>query len=283
MSEFNQGGQGNPQGDQPQGNPAPQEFNQGGQGQFQQNFNPNLIQGQFGFQQNQGYQQPQVPPTTPPVEKQEPVKETKVYTAEDFAGDSPLDVSIKVLSANAGIAAESFGEAIKNAVQYGDPNLIDVATLTRGLEPNIAAQVVATAKAAYQHATQVKAQITQKAHSAAGGAEQWAEAINSFNTSAPKDVRGYAIYLESVGKQDEAIEVIINHVRNNGLVNSNNGTLLNGSTGGTGGKALSHSEFLVEWGKLDREYGHKLYSSKEAQLKIADVQRRRALGKQQGI
>ncbi|MFA1004703.1 hypothetical protein ACDI65_26630, partial [Klebsiella pneumoniae] len=68
-----------------------------------------------------------------------------------------------------------------------------------------------------------------------------------------------------------------------GLVNSNNGSLINGSTGGTGGKALSHKEFVVEWGKLDRDYGHKLYSSKEAQLKREDLQRRRRLGEQQGI
>ncbi|APW79821.1 scaffolding protein [Acinetobacter phage vB_AbaP_AS12] len=286
MSEFNTGGQGNPQENTPQGgqgNPAPQGFNQGGQGNFQQQFNPNFNQSQFGFQQNQAYQAPQVNPTPAPVEDPTPTQPTKVYTPEDFAGDSPLDVSIKVVSANAGLSEEAFGAAIKNAVQYGNADLIDVATLTKGLEPNIAAQVVATARAAYQHATQLKAQITQKAHAAAGGAEQWQEAINSFNTSAPQDVRGYAIYLESIGKQDEAIQVIMNHVRGAGLVNSSNGALLDGSTGGTGGKAMSHQEFLVEWGKLDRQYGHQLYSNKEAQLKIADLQRRRALGKQQGI
>ncbi|CAL1776693.1 hypothetical protein BRC2024_YMPIZCAT_CDS_0001, partial [Acinetobacter phage vB_AbaP_Margaret] len=90
MSEFNTGGQGNPQESASQGgqgNPAPQEFNQGGQGNFQQQFNPNFNQGQFGFQQNQAYQTPQVNPTPAPVEDKTTTQPAKVYTPEDFAGD----------------------------------------------------------------------------------------------------------------------------------------------------------------------------------------------------
>ncbi|UYD72363.1 hypothetical protein AIIMSE5_003 [Acinetobacter phage AIIMS-AbE5-RC] len=40
-----------------------------------------------------------------------------------------MDVSIKVVSANAGLSEEAFGAAIKNAVQYVNADLIDVAAI----------------------------------------------------------------------------------------------------------------------------------------------------------
>lgn len=310
MSDFNnQGGQNNQQGNQgqqapngDQGNQGqggvpsnPYGYPQGGQQQFYSNQQPN----QNPYQQ-QYNTQPQInqfgqfgqPQNQPPAAHQEPAKavetkqegnqDTSQFKPEDFSGDSALDVSINILTKTTGITEDLFAESISNAIQYGNADLIDVAKLTAGLKPDQAAQAIAIARAAYTHAANVKTQTENLIKQVAGSEAAWRETVGVFNTKADEAAKYYAKHLEESGKVAEAIQYITNYSKERGLVTSQQGNLIQGNGGQSGGVGLSSEEFKAKWGELDRKYGNNLYSNKQAKLETAELLRLRQIGKQQG-
>jgi len=217
-----------------------------------------------------------VPPTPTPA----PTVEPEVTPTFDYEGDSVLETSIKVFEASTGVSQDSFESAIQNALQYGDPNLIDVASLTQGLDPTQSAQAVALAKAAYQEARTHIQQSTEAAYQLAGGKEKWVEASQSFNTNAPAHIRSAVGALLEQGDVKGATQLVLDTVRNFGLVNTGTPPLQGGT--GVAVQGLSQAEFNAQLRELERSAGNRSFEQGEYKEKLSALMAQRNLGRSLG-
>ena len=236
-----------------------------------------------GYPQQQPQFQPQF--QAPPV--QEPVVQEPVVKADANAliGNSPLETSINVFSANTGVSADRFVAAIQNALQYDDPNLIDKTALTQGLKGDKAAQAEALAQAMFQHAKSERATVQKVAYDLVGGQAQWTSAIEAFNNHAPAHIKAAALAMEQSGSTKEAVEFIVSQVQSYGVINSQQGNLI-APSGGTpnSANALSGSDFMKAVGELYQKAGNQLHAPRSPYAaELADLQKRRDLGKRQGL
>ena len=270
-----------PQGGFP--NQAPQEPSGGYQG----GFNGGVPQ----YQQPQQYavQQPvpQQPseglglgkaPAQEPVQAPVPAQE---QPAPQYSGSDPLEVSIDIFTKSSGISQDQFYTALAGALQYGDPQLINLGDLTKGLNKEQAAQAEALAKAAYQQAQNIKQQTIQTAYSKAGGEEQWKAAVGAFNAKAPPAYQAAAKAMEAAGQINEAVEFILDTAKQFGFVNSMQGQSLQGTFGGSAVKGISKAEYSAGLQELAKEMGG--FHNLESSPKFKQLTDARNLGVQQGI
>lgn len=274
MTDFiPQGGEQQLQGQQqqPQGGQQ-QNFNQGvpayqgnPQQQFQVNPVPNYQQQNPQFQ---GYQQaaPQVQP-----------KEEAVPT---FTGGDPLSVGVQSFTQRSGVSADALYGSVSAALQYGDPNLINLQEITAGLSPAAAAEARALASAIFQQAQQTRQQAQNAAYSAAGSKEAWEGAVAAFNSKAPPHVMAAAKALEETGNVQGAIQYVLETVRGLGLVPQTQGQPVQGSLVGSAVQGLSEAQFRAELGKIYKERGMNNAIHDPRYQQIIDA---RQLGRQQGI
>lgn len=224
---------------------------------------------------------PVAPTPTPPVPPvPTPVAEPTDSGTFDYEGKSVLETSIRVFEASTGVSQESFETAIQSALQYGDPNLIDVASLTQGLDPAQAAQATALAKAVYQEAHTHIQQSTEAAYQLAGGKEKWTEASQSFNTNAPAHIRSAVGALLEQGDIKGATQLVLDTVRNLGLVNTGTPPLQGGT--GVAVQGLSQAEFNVQLRELERSAGNRSFEQGEYKEKLSALMAQRNLGRSLG-
>lgn len=272
-----------PQGGFP--NQAPQEPSGGYQG----GFNGGVPQYQQPQQSTQyAVQQPiqQQPeglglgqvPTQQPVPAPVPPQEQPV---PQYSGNDPLEVSIDIFTKSSGISPDQFYTALAGALQYGDPQLINLGDLTKGLNKEQAAQAEALAKAAYQQAQSIRQQTIQTAYSKAGGEEQWRAAVGAFNSKAPPAYQAAAKAMEASGQINEAVEFILDTAKQFGFVNSVQGQSLQGNFGGSAVKGISKAEYSAGLQELAKEMGG--FHNLESSPKFKQLTDARNLGVQQGI
>lgn len=265
-----------PQGGFP--NQAPQEPSGGYQG----GFNGGVPQ----YQQPQQYAVQQQPeglglgqaPKQEPVQAPVPAQE---QPAPQYSGSDPLEVSIDIFTKSSGISQDQFYTALAGALQYGDPQLINLGDLTKGLNKEQAAQAEALAKAAYQQAQNIKQQTIQTAYSKAGGEEQWKAAVGAFNAKAPPAYQAAAKAMEAAGQINEAVEFILDTAKQFGFVNSMQGQSLQGTFGGSAVKGISKAEYSAGLQELAKEMGG--FHNLESSPKFKQLTDARNLGVQQGI
>lgn len=219
-------------------------------------------------------------PPVPPVPTPAPVAEPVDSGTFDYEGESVLETSIRVFEASTGVTQDHFESAITNALQYGDPNLIDVASLTQGLDATQAAQATALAKAAYQEVRTHIERSTEAAYQLAGGKEQWAEASQSFNTNAPAHIRSAVGALLEQGDVNGATQLVLDTVRNFGLVNTGTPPLQGGT--GVAVQGLSQAEFNVQLRELERSAGNRSFEQGEYKEKLSALMAQRKLGRSLG-
>ena len=267
-----------PQGGFP--NQAPQELSGGYQGGFNggvpQYQQPQQSQ-QYAVQQPEGLglgQQPTQEPVPAPVPAQE-------QPVPQYNGNDPLEVSIDIFTKSSGISQDQFYTALAGALQYGDPQLINLGDLTKGLNKEQAAQAEALAKAAYQQAQNIKQQTIQTAYSKAGGEEQWRAAVGAFNSKAPPAYQAAAKAMEASGQINEAVEFILDTAKQFGFVNSVQGQSLQGNFGGSAVKGISKAEYSAGLQELAKEMGG--FHNLESSPKFKQLTDARNLGVQQGI
>lgn len=265
-----------PQGGFP--NQAPQEPSGGYQG----GFNGGVPQYQQP-QQQYAVQQPVLQqPAEQPVQAPEPVPTpTQEQAAPQYSGSDPLEVSIDIFTKSSGISQDQFYTALAGALQYGDPQLINLGDLTKGLNKEQAAQAEALAKAAYQQAQNIKQQTIQTAYSKAGGEEQWKAAVGAFNAKAPPAYQAAAKAMEAAGQINEAVEFILDTAKQFGFVNSMQGQSLQGTFGGSAVKGISKAEYSAGLQELAKEMGG--FHNLESSPKFKQLTDARNLGVQQGI
>ena len=258
---------------QPTQQPA---FDQGVQ-QYQQ---PQQFQYQAPLVQ-QPLQQP-VQPVQQPVQQQEQAPAVKQPTepVKNYSGDDPLSVGVQIFTRSAGIDEAAFYDALAPALQYGDPNLINLQALTQDLTPEQQAQAKALAQSMYQQAQQVKQQTIQTAYQKAGGEQQWRQAIDAFNAKAPQAFKAAAKAMEESGQINEAVDFILDMARQYGFVGSSQGQPLQGSFGSQAVRGLSQGDYRTELATLVKEVGATNVASHPKFKQLSDA---RALGMQQGL
>lgn len=237
---------------------------------------------QFQYQapQYQPQQQPQQPVQQPVQQEQAPeVKQTQ-EPVPNYGGDDPLSVGVQIFTRSAGIDEAAFYDAITPALQYGDPNLINLQALTQDLTPEQQAQAKALAQSMYQQAQQVKQQTIQTAYQKAGGEQQWRQAIDAFNAKAPQAFKAAAKAMEESGQINEAVDFILDMARQYGFVGSSQGQPLQGSFGSQAVRGLSQSDYRTELATLVKEVGAINVASHPKFKQLSDA---RALGMQQGL
>ncbi len=267
--------------------------------QNQQGFNQGVPQYQAPQQPSQPYQAPVMPqaplyapqpqvspyaqPTVPTANTQapqEPMLQAPVPSTPSYDSSNPLDVSVQYFAQGAGITADAFYDALLPALQYGDPNLINLQHLTQNLKPEQKVHAEALAKAAYQQAQQVKQQTVATAHQKAGGAENWQHAVGAFNAKATPEQKGYAKYLEEQGKINEAVDYVLGTSQQFGFVNTTQGSPIQGNLGGQAVRGLSKTDYHAELAKLAKEVG---YSNMHTDPRFTQLSNARTLGTQQGL
>ena len=266
-----------PQGGFP--NQAPQEPSGGYQGGFNGGVPQYQQPQQYSVQQPVPQQQPEglglgQEPKQAPVPAQE-------QPAPQYSGSDPLEVSIDIFTKSSGISQDQFYTALAGALQYGDPQLINLGDLTKGLNKEQAAQAEALAKAAYQQAQNIKQQTIQTAYSKAGGEEQWKAAVGAFNAKAPPAYQAAAKAMEAAGQINEAVEFILDTAKQFGFVNSMQGQSLQGTVGGSAVKGISKAEYSAGLQELAKEMGG--FHNLESSPKFKQLTDARNLGVQQGI
>lgn len=269
---------------QPQGQSEPQGFNQGFnqgiqnyQAQVQTPVAPTALE--TPVQAPVQAQQPQQAQPSQQLQQQqaptEPPKDAPVYT-----GDDPITLSVQIFADSNGLDAAAFMDALEPALQYNDPNLINLSSIVADLDPAKQAQAEALAKAAYQQAIQLRENAVRTAYQKAGGEQQWRQAVDAFNSNAPSTQREFALYLEQQGRIDEAVTYVLDTVRQYGLVNTVQGQPLQGGLGGATVRGISQAEFRQQLDTLYKEVGFNNLAHDPRFKQLSDA---RALGKQQGL
>lgn len=225
------------------------------------------------------YAQPTVP-TASTQAPQEPMLQAPVPSTPSYDSSNPLDVSVQYFAQGAGITADDFYDALVPALQYGDPNLINLNHLTQTLKPEQKVHAEALAKAAYQQAQQIKQQTVATAHQKAGGAENWQHAVGAFNAKATPEQKGYAKYLEEQGKINEAVDYVLGTSQQFGFINTTQGSPIQGNLSGQAVRGLSKADYHAELAKLAKEVG---YSNMHTDTRFTQLSNARTLGTQQGL
>lgn len=229
-----------------------------------------------------------VEPTVQPQVQQpvaQPVAQPTNVEPVDYTGSTPLETAVNIFAGSTGITHDVFAASIQNALQYGDPNLIDVATLTQGLKPEQVAQAKALATAVYQQVQADRNTAIQTAYTKAGGEAQWNTTIEAFNSQAPTWAKEAAKALEQAGNVDAAVDFILNQAQQFGITNSQQGEFIQPSGAQPNSTAaLGSSEFKRAIGELQIKAGNELNNPRSpyyAELEL--LQQRRQLGKRQGL
>ena len=254
-------------------------FDQGVQ-QYQQ---PQQFQYQAPqVQQLQQLQQQPQQPVQQQFAQQEQAPKAKQPTepVQNYSGDDPLTVGVQIFTRSAGIDEAAFYDALAPALQYGDPNLINLQALTQDLTPEQQAQAKALAQSMYQQAQQIKQQTIQTAYQKAGGEHQWRQAIDAFNAKAPQAFKAAAKAMEESGQINEAVDFILDMARQYGFVGSSQGQPLQGSFGSQAVRGLSQGDYRTELATLVKEVGATNVASHPKFKQLSDA---RALGMQQGL
>ena len=278
-----------PQGATPVQEPQnPQGFNQGvpqyqAPQQPSQPYQPPVMPQAPSYAPQQPQVSPYAQPTVPTASTQapqEPMLQAPVPSTPSYDSSNPLDVSVQYFAQGAGITADDFYDALVPALQYGDPNLINLNHLTQTLKPEQKAHAEALAKAAFQQAQQVKQQTVATAHQKAGGAENWQHAVGAFNAKATPEQKGYAKYLEEQGKINEAVDYVLGTSQQFGFINTTQGSPIQGNLSGQAVRGLSKADYHAELAKLAKEVG---YSNMHTDPRFTQLSNARTLGTQQGL
>lgn len=190
--------------------------------------------------------------------------------------DGITDPVIRSMALALGTGAEGldFNRVLGNAIQRGDPALIDRAYLIEKFG-QAAASRITLAEGIVRAVNEHSERAAQSVYSAAGGKEQWAASAAAFNKSAPQELRAIVKNMLDSGNPEyvqAAAKLVVESAKSSGLVPVQNPAVTAGA-GLAGAQALSKDEFQAELRKLDP-------AARDFQAKRGELFARRQLGKQ---
>lgn len=206
-----------------------------------------------------------------------PPKTTEVAPAQYEFGNKAIEVAVNAFCKSTGATEQDIDRATSKAIEYGDPNLIDVQFLKERFGADADSAIELT-KAVIEYSATETERLIQDVYNSAGGKEAWAQSVSLFNSVAPKSmVNVIRTMLDSgdVNSIREASKAIVDFASNSGAMVAKSGTRIQAGGGISNSQGLSAEEFREERGKLNpnsRNYEEQYYSLME----------RRKLGKQLG-
>lgn len=253
------------------------------------------------YQQPQ-YQQPQPQFQTPVPQFQTPVPvpvpvpqvpQVPVQNPNEYVIQNPyqapaidpnanyIDTSIQYLASELNVNPDAFDAVLEKALEHGDINLINPAAMGN-LTPEQAQRVTALATAAYQQVQDQVRSAQNTVYALAGGEAAWNNAIQTFNSTATAQEKAYVEYLIDQKVDARAAgEYVLNVLRTSGRTNNIVQAPVVGGVG-TVTHGLSSAEYKAEVAKLEQEIGNRSFDDPMFSGRMAALDQRRALGRQQG-
>lgn len=194
-------------------------------------------------------------------------------------GNPAIDAGIAMLKQVSKLNDADMVRAIGKAVEYNDPNLIDLAFIKERFGEH--AQYAELLAKAYldDQIGQAQRAVTA-AYDLVGGKENWDTASQLFNAKAPEHVRAAARALANSGDVTGAAKLVVETVQGLGLIAKEAG-ILKGGTALDG--ALSAADFSKEYQALRKEAGNRSLESPKFAQRYQNLLSRRQAGKAKGI
>lgn len=255
-----------------------------------------------GYAQNQAaavpqYQQPQpqfqTPVTQQPVAPVAPEPQVPAQNPNEYVIQNPyqapaidpnanyIDTSIQYLASELNVSPDAFDAVLDKALEHGDINLINPAAMGN-LTPEQAQRVTALATAAYQQVQEQVRSAQNTVYELAGGEAAWNNAIQTFNSTATEQEKAYVEYLIDQKVDARAAgEYVLNVLRTGGRTNNIVQAPVVGGVG-TVTHGLSRAEYMAGVAKLEQEIGNRSFDDPMFSGRMAALDQRRALGRQQG-
>ncbi|WP_257542574.1 hypothetical protein [Sphingobium sp. CFD-1] len=209
--------------------------------------------------------------------------------SEEFdigTGNTALDTAITAFVSVTGAKPADLDRAVAKAMEYGNPDLIDRAFIKEKFG-KFADQALSLAEAAVKEDVRVQQEnITknkQTVYTAAGGEQQWNQAVSVFNTSATPTIKAAVKALMDQGNIAGGAELLLNSVKDSGLLPNVNPTLQGGGAVSGAAGALTASQFQAELATLRTEAGNRSFETGPVATKYNSLIARRAAGKKLGI
>lgn len=231
-----------------------------------------------------------------PEVKPSATEPTEVVVDEDAlnaSGNAVLDIALNTFVTLTGCTVADMQRATGNALEYKDVNLIDKAFLRERFGKHadqayqLAVASIENAKSEAQAEETKLKQATTKAinstHTAAGGEEQWKQAVSVFNSSASDTIKAAVKSLMNDGNVQAGAELLLSTVRSGGLLPNVNPQLNGGGAAPSTGGGLSAAQFKTELATLRKEAGSSSLETGPQAAKYNQLIARRQAGKQAGL
>lgn len=167
-------------------------------------------------------------------------------------GNRALDVAVNSFIKSTGASDADIQRACKNAIEYGDPALIDDAFLKERFKEK-ADDARAIVEAVLEQAQIEKTKLIDAVHTAAGGEAQWAESLAAYKQHAPAGLqKALKLMFESgdAGSVKEAAAMVVEFAKGSGVLTSA-GTRQVAGSGTQDSQGLSKAEFQQAMSKLN--------------------------------
>ena len=198
-------------------------------------------------------------------------------------GNPLIDASLQALATLSKCGNDDIERALRFAIETGDVNNIDSAFIKERFKDH-AELAEQTLRNAFTMQVTAQQSIVNAVYEKAGGADKWNQANELFKGRAPASLQAAAKALAEVGDAssiNQAAELVMSFVNDNGLVPTHNGQLRGNTTGGAG--ALSSAEFRTEYAKLVKEAGNRSLESRDIYPQYQALLERRSAGKKAGL
>lgn len=231
------------------------------------------------------------PPRMPDVQPVKPAEPTAVSEDSDAdfdidTGNSALDTAIAAFVSVTGAKPADLDRAVTKAIQYGNVDLIDRAFINEKFG-KYSEQAFSLAEAAVKENLRTQqesiAQSKQTVYTAAGGEQQWNQAVSVFNTSANPTIKAAVKALMDQGNIAGGAELLLNSVKDSGLLPNVNPTLQGGGAVSGAAGALTAAQFQTELATLRTEAGNRSFETGPVATKYNSLIARRTAGKKLGI
>lgn len=199
---------------------------------------------------------------------------------QDYStGNSVLDTSIAGLLQTMGSNPEEFLSFTRNAIEYGDLNLLDT-TAIKSKYPQYEEAIKSMTQAVIAQNQQTVSDIKNTAYGIAGSKDNWDSAVRIFNANAPQYLRETVKTMIDNGHVQEGASMLMNAVQSFGSLPQNM-PQYSGNAGAVRG--ITFDEMKAELAKLTAEAGGASLESGTYGRRYEDIMYRRSIGRAQGI
>ncbi len=195
---------------------------------------------------------PVVAPAQLPAGTPEKDPLTPVVTDEINTGNKALDVAVSSFIRSTGATDADLQRAVKNAIEYNDPALIDDAFLTDRFKDR-AGEARQIAEAVLEQAGIERQRVVESVYAAAGDKAQWDASLAVYKQHAtPGLQKAIQTMFDSgdAGSIKEAAALVVSFAKDSGVIPSVGGRVVAGA-GTADAAGLSQSDFTSAMGKLN--------------------------------